>query len=1550
MSPPVRRLLLTLLLLALALPAARAEQVVISEIMYHPPTGKPAWIELQNLTATPFDIAEWRLRAESMDYEFPAFSAAAPQATFLKPFERIVVGATNAAALRALCQIPESVRIFGPWSGKLKHSGNHIVLRDKNGLTLCTVTHEDSGHWSPAADGAGHSLVLKNPDRAIDDWRNWTASPLPGGSPGTAPAPALPVPVASPELNATNGFTYVNLGDTWRYLDQQRDPGPQWREPAYDDNAWPQGPALLGFSAMPLPAPGIRTGLRKDGQLTYYFRTRFSYQGSLSGTSLSIDQILDDGAIYYLNGREIGRSRMAPGPVTATTVASEGVGTAVEEASIVTLANPPLVQGVNVLAVEVHQTGPTSSDVAFGARVKIAGPTQGGVVINEVLPGPAGKGFVEFFNPGTNTVNLKGHWLSSAATKLANFQISADLVLAPRAFASVGFAESGLTAAPALAVFLVAPDGKTVVNALALLAANTAALDGRSLGRNPAGGTNWFLFPEPTRDQPNQNPAALAAAIRLNELHFATRDSIDWIELINTSAAEVPLDGLFLASKRDFSDRVALTGTLAARALAASAVAFALKAQEVTIYLVNRANTVLDCHRFTAPRGDAWQAFPDGSGEWYSVVHPSRGQTNNPPRNRDVVINEIMFDRPLGQEEGQFIELFNRGNDGVDLSLWRFSEGVDFTFPKGTMLPAGGYLVIAANTNWLREAYGNIPLLGNFKGRLSHKGELLRLLDRFGNLVCEVDYHAGGDWPELAKGGGSSMELVNPWSDLRRSSAWRDSDESKKAPFKPYRYVSRYDELQPYGPPTDYRELHLHMVSDGHLVLKNIQLRQLGIPLVQTKGEDVAELLDNVAARTERAGPNLLDHGDRQSTNNSSFWGWLCQGNHAASYYTNGELHIISDGRGDNRANRVETDATGLKKGTTNLLTFEARWVSGSARLIAQTFDHSIANSFWITPPTNLGTPGKRNSTATDQPAPQLDNLRHSPAVPKSKDTIKITARVFSATPLASVQVFHRLDNANGNGVWTNKVMFDDGLSGGDATAGDGRFTAELPEYKGNGQIVQFYVVATAQNGLTQTIPRSGPAKPALLTIDDRTHPRDLRFMRFVVSQYDVEAVANGESPKFGFRYPRHSNHYMNMTFISNEEDIFYNAEVRNSGSPWTRGGDLGRGKWKLPHDRLFRSHVKFTFDNDPDGGARHHNRITRHLLYLLGHPASENEFVRLVVNGSGPMLREDTEPVDTDFMNRYLPNGARGELYRIDDEWWFKDNWERTMRDADWGYKGSDNPGRYRTEWMKRSVEDADDFTNLIQLFKVVTQNKYTQSEIDQFIDPEAVLKLTAARGYASDWDTFTQGRGKNAYFYRRADDGRFHFLHWDSDLAYGDPNANFYGGNGWFRAYVERPYNRRLLYAYVQELIRDHTVNSARMEAWLKAEDTAAPAAAINADFYRNWFKARVPAALRDMGNGAKVPFAFTTGPAKTLVATNDLVHLTGTAPYGILHLKVEGHKKATPTWTTDTTWTIPNLQLKPGETALTITGTDQWGKILSTTQAPLTRITAPMLPTKP
>src|SRR5690606_24464404 len=50
-------------------------------------------------------------------------------------------------------------------------------------------------------------------------------------------------------------------------------------------------------------------------------------------------------------------------------------------------------------------------------------------------------------------------------------------------------------------------------------------------------------------------------------------------------------------------------------------------------------------------------------------------------------------------------------------------------------------------------------------------------------VVDEVTYNSGGRWPELADGGGSSLELVDPRSDRRLASNWAASDETQKAPW-----------------------------------------------------------------------------------------------------------------------------------------------------------------------------------------------------------------------------------------------------------------------------------------------------------------------------------------------------------------------------------------------------------------------------------------------------------------------------------------------------------------------------------------------------------------------------------------------------------------------------------------------------------------------------------------------------------------------------------------------------------------------------------------------
>src|SRR5258706_12281517 len=78
--------------------AARAEQVVISKIMYHPPGNLPEYVEVFNNTATPFDIANWRV-SHGVEYEFPGFATNDPGLTFLKPFERIVLSEASPTEL-----------------------------------------------------------------------------------------------------------------------------------------------------------------------------------------------------------------------------------------------------------------------------------------------------------------------------------------------------------------------------------------------------------------------------------------------------------------------------------------------------------------------------------------------------------------------------------------------------------------------------------------------------------------------------------------------------------------------------------------------------------------------------------------------------------------------------------------------------------------------------------------------------------------------------------------------------------------------------------------------------------------------------------------------------------------------------------------------------------------------------------------------------------------------------------------------------------------------------------------------------------------------------------------------------------------------------------------------------------------------------------------------------------------------------------------------------------------------------------------------------------
>lgn len=180
-------------------------------------------------------------------------------------------------------------------------------------------------------------------------------------------------------LQARDSEEIISFDATWWYNDSDTDLGTEWVKPDYDHSSWSQGQALLGYDTTSTrhnrwPEPGLQTNLREN-LTTYYFRKDFDYDGPLEGILLEIEQIIDDGAVYYLNGIEIGRSDLMPeGTITHSTRTTSYTNPDSDQELIV-VVNPPLVEGRNVLAVSVHNVGPGSSDICFGARFTLSEAT-----------------------------------------------------------------------------------------------------------------------------------------------------------------------------------------------------------------------------------------------------------------------------------------------------------------------------------------------------------------------------------------------------------------------------------------------------------------------------------------------------------------------------------------------------------------------------------------------------------------------------------------------------------------------------------------------------------------------------------------------------------------------------------------------------------------------------------------------------------------------------------------------------------------------------------------------------------------------------------------------------------------------------------------------------------------------------------------------------------------------------------------------------------------------------------------------------------------------
>jgi hypothetical protein len=175
----------------------------------------------------------------------------------------------------------------------------------------------------------------------------------------------------------------------WRYSTAEQG-GTAWTTRDFDDSGWEgPGPGLLWVDSRGAARTGVEpanTRMPTDPSSggfpypTYYFRTRFQFDGPVAGVTLVLTNYLDDGAVFYLNGGEIGRLRMeeAPAPIGNADLAigfgCSGDATCPEVLSVSGGGAGRLVTGENVLAVEVHNYNARSPDITFGMALGYTAP------------------------------------------------------------------------------------------------------------------------------------------------------------------------------------------------------------------------------------------------------------------------------------------------------------------------------------------------------------------------------------------------------------------------------------------------------------------------------------------------------------------------------------------------------------------------------------------------------------------------------------------------------------------------------------------------------------------------------------------------------------------------------------------------------------------------------------------------------------------------------------------------------------------------------------------------------------------------------------------------------------------------------------------------------------------------------------------------------------------------------------------------------------------------------------------------------------------------
>ena len=266
-----------------------------------------------------------------------------------------------------------------------------------------------------------------------------------------------------------------------------------------------------------------------------FFRSRFVVPPSLLNARLRLRTTYDDGAVIYLNGREVHRGNLPVGPLQIDTPAlasRPGIPSPIE----VIIASGALRPGTNLLAVELHQAADGTNDLWFEANLSVTevpDPRRSSIVLNEVSA-PGNGFFVEVANTTSESVDLEGFRITTTGSTAGSYTFPPATSLAAGGCRAIP--STLLMSSPQVgdSLLLISSSGDSVLDAV--------VMGSRAQARFPDGSGPWRFPSQLSPDQTNR--VRLQDAVVLNEIFYHPPDETDsggWIELFNRSADDIDL-------------------------------------------------------------------------------------------------------------------------------------------------------------------------------------------------------------------------------------------------------------------------------------------------------------------------------------------------------------------------------------------------------------------------------------------------------------------------------------------------------------------------------------------------------------------------------------------------------------------------------------------------------------------------------------------------------------------------------------------------------------------------------------------------------------------------------------------------------------------------------------------------------------------------------------------------------------------------------------------------------------------------------------------------